>query len=192
LATRFRPITHLAALALSLNRENSSRTRLQREPGKSFISARLIEGAVVNFELYKPSNDSLGFGRGGCGDLGPVTLPTAGIYKILVKADRAAASYSFSLRPTAFEQYSIKIGDAVSPDYPARGAGVIAQLGEQQSYSFIARAGQVIYFRASNCQGPTVFFDVFKTRQAAGLRVQPAAERLARSRCPLPEPTKFW
>jgi hypothetical protein len=135
-------------------------------PGKAgqiiYFRATNCEGAPVHFELNKPSNDSTAFGRGDCGDLGPVTLASTGIYKVLVKVDHgAAARYSFSVRPTSFEQYSIKIGHTVSPDHPSRGAGIIAQPGEQQSYSFQARAGQVVYFSASNCEGVTVFFDLF-------------------------------
>ena len=132
-----------------------------------YFSATNCEGAPVGFELQKPSNDSTGFGRGDCGDLGPVTLATAGMYKVLVKVDHGAtARYSFSVRPTSFEQYSIKIGDTVSPDHPSRGAGMIAQPGEQQAYSFQGQAGQIIYFSASACEGVTVFFDFFN--QAGG------------------------
>jgi hypothetical protein len=135
-------------------------------PGKAgqivYFSAGNCEGSLVDFEIKKPSNDSAGFSRGNCGDLGPITLATTGTYKILVKADQGSARYSFSLRPTTFEQYSIKIGDAVSPDHPSRGAGIIAQMGEQQSYSFPGRAGQIIYFGATNCEGDSVDFSIKK------------------------------
>jgi hypothetical protein len=111
------------------------------------------------FDLFDPSNNLIG-GRGGCGDFGPLTLHKAGTYRILAKANGSGARFIFALSSTTFDQYSIQIGDTVSPGHPSPGAGIIALPGERQSYSFHARAGQVIYFSADRCEGSLIGFDL--------------------------------
>ena len=76
----------------------------------------------------------------------------------MTSTKQAPGHYTFSLLPTTLDHYSIKIGDSVSPDYPVRGAGIIAQLGEQQSYSFQARTGEVVYYSAASCEGVAPWF----------------------------------
>jgi hypothetical protein len=125
-----------------------------------YFSSDQCEGSTLAFDLFNPANNVID-GRSGCGDVGPVTLPTTGIYRILAKADSGVARYTFSLRSTTFAQYSINIGDTVSSDHPGRGAGIIAQPGARQSYSFKARAGQIIYFSSDHCEGSPLAFDLF-------------------------------
>jgi len=60
-------------------------------------------------------------------------------------------------------QFSIKIGDAVSPGRPA-GAGTINETGQQQSYAFAARAGEAVYLSVGPCEGGLPVFDL-KTPQ---------------------------
>lgn len=127
--------------------------------GVVYVKVGPCDGAVPSFEVRQRDDKVIG-GRIGCGDFGPVTLPTAGTYRIMASADGPSAHYSFSLRPAAFDQYSIKIGDTVSPNHPAQGAGIIKDLGQKQSYSFSGRAGEVIYVALGPCEGAQPSFDL--------------------------------
>lgn len=122
-----------------------------------YVKVGPCDGDTPNFDLHDPDDHSIEL-KIGCGDFGPVTLSRAGTYRIVTSTNQGGAHYSFSLLPTTLDQYSIKIGDTVSPDHPARGAGVITQMGEQQSYSFQARAGQIVYYSAERCEGVTLWF----------------------------------
>jgi hypothetical protein len=117
------------------------------------------EGAPVGFDLLDPANRLID-GKASCGDFGPTTLPATGTYRIQVHADQAPARYTFAVRETKFDTYSIKIGDTVSPDRPAVGAGIIALPGQRQTYSFRARPGEVISVHVGPCEGAPVGFDV--------------------------------
>jgi RHS repeat-associated protein len=57
-------------------------------------------------------------------------------------------------------QYVIKLGDTVSPDHPVPGAGSISKLGEQQSYSFTAPAGAIVFVKAGPCDGGAVSLEM--------------------------------
>jgi hypothetical protein len=127
--------------------------------GIVYVKVGPCEGAPPSFEVRQPDDKIIG-GRNGCGDFGPVTLPTAGTYRIMVSADGPSAHYSFSLRPAAFDQYSIKIGDTVSPDHPAKGAGIITPLGQKQSYAFSGQAGDAVYVGLGPCEGTQPSFDL--------------------------------
>ena len=82
------------------------------------------------------------------------------MYRLVVKSDRASAQYSFWLRSTTLDSYTISVGDSISPDHPRRGAGIITQPGQQQSYAFQAAAGQAVYLQIGPCQGSGVALDV--------------------------------
>ncbi|HEV3513881.1 MAG TPA: hypothetical protein VGS05_19395 [Candidatus Sulfotelmatobacter sp.] len=122
-----------------------------------YVKVGPCDGDIPNLDLHDPEDHSILL-KIGCGDFGPVTLPRAGTYRIVASTKQAAGHYSFSLLPTTFDQFSIKIGDTVSPDHPAPGAGIIAKLGEQQSYSFQARAGEIVYYSAASCEGAAPWF----------------------------------
>jgi len=123
-----------------------------------YVKVGPCDGAAPAFDLRDPANNLVD-GNLGCGDFGPVTLRNSGTYRIVASAEKGAAHYTFSLRPTTVDQYSIKIGDTVSPDHPSTGAGIIGQAGERQSYSFAARAGTIVYFKVGPCEGGPVSFD---------------------------------
>jgi hypothetical protein len=124
------------------------------------------EGEFVSFDVRDPGNSNIG-GRNGCGDFGPVTLLAAGTYHLLVNADLATSKFAFTLLPTRFDQYSIKIGDTVSPDHPAQGAGIITELGQRQSYAFDGKAGDAIYLGFGPCEGASPSFDLLKPDRGA-------------------------
>ena len=119
------------------------------------------EGAVPSFELRQP-NDKVVGGRIGCGDFGPLTLSTPGSYQMVVSADKGAAKYTFTLGSTSFGHYSIRIGDTVSPDRPAQGAGIIKDKGQRQSYSFDGKAGETIFVGLGPCEGASPSFNILK------------------------------
>jgi hypothetical protein len=54
---------------------------------------------------------------------------------------------------TALDQYSVKIGHSVSPDHRAKGAGIIQELGQRQSYSFFGWANEVVFVGLGPCEG---------------------------------------
>jgi RHS repeat-associated protein len=124
-----------------------------------YIAVGPCDGANPVFDLLKPDNSVLD-GTGGCHDFGPVKLPVNGTYRIEASASGAPTHYSFSLRSAVPNEFSIKIGDAISPDHPA-GAGVIKQPGQRQSYSFKARSGDVIYVGIGPCDGTPPILDIF-------------------------------
>ena len=122
-----------------------------------YVKVGPCDGDIPNLDLHDPEDHSMVL-KIGCADFGPVTLPRAGTYRIVASTKQAAGHYSFSLLATTFDQFSIKIGDTVSPDHPAPGAGIIAKLGEQQSYSFQARTGEIVYYSAASCEGAGPWF----------------------------------
>jgi RHS repeat-associated protein len=130
-----------------------------------YVQVVACGGASLTFEVRDSSDHILG-GKIGCGSFGPITLGPPGVYRVLVKADRAAVGgggspqYSFWLRSTSLDAYAIAIGDSISPDHPRRGAGVITQPGQQQSYTFQAAAGQAIYLQIGPCEGSGIALDV--------------------------------
>ena len=124
-----------------------------------YLRASACEGAGVVFDLRDPANNLIG-GRGGCGDFGPTALASTGTYHLIAHADQGPAKFNFALLPTTFEQYSIKVGDTVSPDHPAAGAGSISRLGERQAYSFNGIAGTILYMKVEHCEGDPVSFEL--------------------------------
>ena len=122
-----------------------------------YVNVGPCEGGVPSFEVHQPDDKLIG-GRIGCGDFGPVNLPFQGTYQIIVKADKPPAKYTFTVRRASFDRYSIKIGDRVSPDHPAQGAGIIKDLGQQQSYSFAGHAGDTVFLGLGPCEGANPSF----------------------------------
>ena len=86
-----------------------------------YVKFGSCDGAGLHFDLADPANSGIGT-TFGCHDFGPVTLTKSGTYQILTYPDpgRPSAHYTFSILPTTFEKYSIKIGDTVSPDHPLK------------------------------------------------------------------------
>jgi hypothetical protein len=60
------------------------------------------------------------------------------------------------------DHYDIKIGDTVSTDHPAKGAGAILKTGQKQTYSFAAEAGENIYVAVGPCSGTMPGFNLVK------------------------------
>jgi hypothetical protein len=126
-----------------------------------YVQVAACGGAALSFEVRDSAEHILG-GKVGCGDFGPVTLGAPGVYRLLVESNRALpqAQYSFWLRSTVLDTYAIAIGDSISPDHPRRGAGVIVQPGQRQSYAFPAAAGEAVYLEIGPCQGSAMALDV--------------------------------
>jgi len=122
-----------------------------------YVSVGPCQGEPVGLDLVKPDGSVLD-GASHCRDFGPTTLPAAGTYRIVVSTS-GAARYAFSLRAAALNQFPIKINDSISPDHPA-GAGIITQIGQQQSYSFNAQAGEIVYLGIGPCEGAVPSLDI--------------------------------
>ncbi|MBV9344427.1 MAG: hypothetical protein JOZ03_05485 [Gammaproteobacteria bacterium] len=115
-----------------------------------YVKVGPCEGEGVVFDLEDPSAHSLA-GKIGCGDFGPVTLATAGTYQLQVRSDKPPNRYTFSLLPAHVQRYAITVGDTVSPDHPASGAGVLSEIGQEQWYEFSGHAGEIVYLSSGGC-----------------------------------------
>jgi hypothetical protein len=60
------------------------------------------------------------------------------------------------------DHYDIKIGDTVSTDHPAKGAGILNSVAQRQSYSFTASNGERVYVSVGPCQGEALSLDLLK------------------------------
>ena len=122
-----------------------------------YISVGPCQGEALTLDLLKPDGGVLD-GTSHCRDFGPATLPAAGTYRIVASAS-GTTRYTFSLRTAVLNQFPIKIDDSISPDHPT-GAGTITQLGQRQSYSFNAQAGDVVYLGIGPCEGAVPVLDI--------------------------------
>jgi hypothetical protein len=122
-----------------------------------YVAVGPCSGTLPGFDLVKPDDGVLD-GVGACRDFGPVTLTAAGTYRIVASAS-GTARYAFSLRTALLNQFPLKIDDSISPDHPA-GAGIITQAGQRQSYSFNAKAGEIVYLGIGPCEGAVVSLDI--------------------------------
>ncbi len=73
-----------------------------------------------------------------------------------------AAANAPAAQPPPPDHYDIKIGDTVSTDHPAKGAGAILRTGQEQTYSFAAKAGENIYVAVGPCSGTMPGFNLVK------------------------------
>jgi hypothetical protein len=84
---------------------------------------------------------------------GRVVLPETGVYKIRVFTDGTnpahIGAYSFRLLPIPADQtFPITIGQTVSPGVPAPGAGRLEVPGAEDTYTFDAIAGDLVFFES--------------------------------------------
>jgi predicted outer membrane repeat protein len=70
-------------------------------------------------------------------------LAETGIYSLIV--ENFFQSYSAEISSVSDENLNISIGDSISENMPAAGAGRIAMLGQHDTYTFDAIAGDAIY-----------------------------------------------
>ncbi len=125
-----------------------------------FVEVGPCQGATPTFEVLAPDSTPLG-GTFGCTGFGPVRLSAAGVHRIVVATlDTGMVRYRLTLRIAPFDQYAIRIGDTVSPDHPAPGAGIITSPGQKQSYAFAGVAGQAVYVGVGPCEGANPSFDL--------------------------------
>jgi RHS repeat-associated protein len=130
--------------------------------GKQTYSFQATAGTLINvsstscdgqpyFDVQDPAGNSLG-GRNGCGVLPTLTLPVAGTFRIVVSSDHAAR-YGFTLHQTRVDQFTLHVGDAVAPDSPTTGAGILSVSGQRQSYAVAVKAGDRVYVKVGPCEG---------------------------------------
>ena len=84
-----------------------------------------------------------------CGDPGLITLERGGTYVIYVGNQSGAATGTYAFKIWAVpspDEFEIEIGDSVSRDDPALGAGYLDTPGAQDIYTFTATAGQTVAF----------------------------------------------
>ncbi|MCL4267834.1 MAG: serine/threonine protein kinase [Anaerolineae bacterium] len=85
-----------------------------------------------------------------CSDPGVKVLDRGGTYTIIVGNDSGPATGTYAFKTWDVpppDQFTIQIGDTVSRDVPGPGAGNIESPGVKDEYTFIATAGQEVYFQ---------------------------------------------
>ena len=130
------------------------------EPGqKVFLDVKEVTGLTfVDLQLVGPGGELLHEFCLGYGDPGTLALDRGGIYTIKIgdTEDDRTGTYSFQLWDVPPpERFEINIGDVVSDGAPQVGAGNIENPGAEDSYTFNAEAGQVVFFDVQEFFGPT-------------------------------------
>ncbi len=85
-----------------------------------------------------------------CGDPGLQTLDLGGTYTITVDDGNSHGTGAYGIKVWSVpvpDGFDIEIGDSVSRDEPAEGAGFIEAPGSHDYYTFTATAGQTVLFR---------------------------------------------
>lgn len=95
-------------------------------------------------------------------DPGVMWLPATGTYTVAVAGygySENIGPYAFAILPTAQTlTFPIQIGDGVSDGVPAAGAGRLSVPGEVDQYTFVAQAGQRVFF--DDCGGRIGYWEV--------------------------------
>jgi hypothetical protein len=105
---------------------------------------------LIAWKLTDPDGRVVFDSRIGHAEPGVQLLRSAGTYRLTIGSDDvpATGAYSFQLIDVpAPQQFKVKLGDAISEDMPAEGAGRIESPGARDVYLFEAKAGQRVYFR---------------------------------------------
>jgi predicted secreted protein len=112
---------------------------------------------ILVWTLLRPDGEAVFQDQTVCDTNSPsdqtVTLPQDGTYQLTVSgSDNATGTYRITLWSVpAAQEFSIKIGDTIGADRPAKGAGNIESPGAQDRYTFTAGRGQQVFFDARQC-----------------------------------------
>lgn len=117
------------------------------------ISVSASFAGWLRWELKSPAGTVLSSSHLEGNPEGRRTLPETGTYTIKVWVGTANAAYigtySFRIRAIPADQtFAIQIGDAITNDIPAAGAGNIEVPGAWDYYTFTATNGQLAFFRS--------------------------------------------
>jgi predicted secreted protein len=119
-------------------------------PSGEFVFFDLQTGANQNWQWELQDSDGTSiFNRSFSSDPGAYTLEISGTYTVTVSNLNSdeTGSYRFKLWDVPPpEEFTIAIGDVVSNGVPEAGAGNIEQPAALDRYTFLATAGQVVYF----------------------------------------------
>jgi hypothetical protein len=125
-----------------------------------FYDALSGPGDNCNFQrtLVAPNGTVVSALDGGvCSNIGPITLPQTGTYKLRVYAvtnSDQVGTYGFSMTNTTGPQtFAYTIGTTVSNGVPAPGAGNIETVGGEDDYTFTGAVGQKIFYDAISVSG---------------------------------------
>jgi len=119
-------------------------------PSGELVFFDLQTGANQNWQWELQNSDGTSiFNRRFLSDPGSYTLEISGTYTVTVSNLNSdeTGSYRFKLWDVPPpEEFTIAIGDVVSNGVPEAGAGNIEQPAALDRYTFLATAGQVVYF----------------------------------------------
>jgi hypothetical protein len=105
---------------------------------------------LIQWTLTDPDGRTLFDSRLGHSEPGVQLLRTAGTYRMTIGSTEVPATGAYALQlfdVPAPQQFKVKIGDAISENVPAPGAGSIESPGARNAYRFEATPGQRVYFR---------------------------------------------
>ena len=103
------------------------------------------DGATVFSGDYMPNNY-----------IGRLQLPSQGTYQLRVSGEKngsAFGTYSFQVAGITDQYFTISEGQTIAPNTPSTGAGLLANPGEHDFYTFQGTGGQVISFVDNNASG---------------------------------------
>lgn len=105
---------------------------------------------TIQFRLYDPSDELMESANLNLGNLGTLTLPATGTYRLEVGEPNDASTGTYSISITNVPApliFPIAIGDTISNGVPSAGAGNIEAPGTFDHYTFSATAGQRLFIR---------------------------------------------
>jgi hypothetical protein len=105
---------------------------------------------LIEWKLSDPEGAPVFDARLGYGNAGTHVLKRPGTYTMTVGSDAVPAVGTYRMKLFGIpppQRFTIKIGEMISENTPAPGAGNIEMPGATDVYTFTAAAGQRIYFR---------------------------------------------
>jgi len=130
--------------------------------------------------LMSPSNTIVPGADGFvCSNVGPITLPSTGTYKLRIYPSANAddvGTYSFKITvvPTA-QSFAYTIGTTVSKDSPQVGEGFIESPQAEDDYTFSGTAGQKLFYDALD-GGPEKNCNFHRTLMSPSNTIVPGAD----------------
>jgi hypothetical protein len=120
------------------------------------VTSSAPELSLHNYQMVDPYGHALKTGRFGLIDMGPVSLPDTGEYLIVVGDETRTGIGQYSMTISVIpepQSFNITIGDTISLDDPASGAGNLETPGAFDTYSFTGTAREQVFLDTLSFSG---------------------------------------